>query len=332
VEWISRTSWRRTSRVAVWLWACTAWFFLASFAGADPVPGEKDPLDVDCRFNPNSVSHPEQEKAVWENVFLPDGDVFRPLMADLKEPQTFATMQSVRALESKTSSTIGSVALGENFGLWSRRKEGSCDGMQVGLLMGVFSQFDLFGPSTELINTDFIFGVPLSWRSEFVSARVRLYHQSSHLGDQFLLARPGFNRVELSFEEIDGILSFNTPGGWGRVYGGGGYLIHREPESLDRLKAQWGVELRGPEIRSPLLGQTLKGGLIVTPVFGADFKAFEELNWLINSNVEGGLEWFRLGKTRRLRLLVNYYWGYNPYGQFYAQKIQSVGIGLYLLF
>jgi len=97
VEWISRTSWRRTSRVAVWLWACTAWFFLASFAGADPVPGGKDPLDVDCRFNPNSVSHPEQEKAVWENVFLPDGDVFRPLMADLKEPQTFATMQSVRA-------------------------------------------------------------------------------------------------------------------------------------------------------------------------------------------------------------------------------------------
>lgn len=68
------------------------------------------------------------------------------------------------------------------------------------------------------------------------------------------------------------------------------------------------------------------------PVFGADFKAFEELNWLINSNVQGGLEWFRLDKTRRLRLLANYYWGYNPYSQFYDQKIQSVGVGLYLLF
>lgn len=331
MEQISRTSWRRTSRAVAWLWACTVWFFLASVAGADPVPGGKDRLDVDCRFNPNSVSHLEQEKTVWENVFLPDGDVFRPLMADPKQPQTFATIQQTQVLESKTSNTIGSVALGENFGLWSRRKEGSCDGTQVGLLMGAFSQFNLFGP-TELINTDFLFGVPVSWRSKLVSARARLYHQSSHLGDQFLLNRPGFNATELSFEEIDGILSFNTPGEWGRIYGGGGYLIHRKPESIDRLKAQWGVELRGPEIRSPLLGQTLKGGLIVTPVFGADFKAFEELDWTINSNVEGGLEWFRLGKTRRLRLLVNYYWGYNPYGQFYAQKIQSVGIGLYLLF
>ena len=286
---------------------------------------------MDCRFNPTSVSHPEQEKTVWENVFLPDSDVFRPLLADPKQPQTFATIQQTQVLESKTSNTIGSVALGENFGLWSRRKEGSCDGTQVGLLMGAFSQFNLGGP-TELINTDFLFGVPVSWRNEFVSARARIYHQSSHLGDQFLLNRPGYNAIELSFEEIDGILSFNTPGGWGRIYGGGGYLIHRKPASIDRLKAQWGVELRGPEIRSPLLEQTLTGGLIATPVFGADFKAFEELNWLINSNVEGGLELFRPGKTRRLRLLVNYYWGYNPYGQFYSQKIQSVGIGLYLLF
>ena len=145
-------------------------------------------------------------------------------MADPKQPQTFATIQQTQVLESKTSNTISSVALGENFGLWSRRKEGSCDGTQVGLLMGAFSQFNLSGP-TELINTDFLIGVPVSWRSEFVSARVRLYHQSSHLGDQFLLSRPGFNAIELSFEEFDGILSFNTPSGWGRIYGGAGILF-----------------------------------------------------------------------------------------------------------
>ena len=334
MERISRTSWRRTSRAALWLWACTAWCFLATDARAEHVLVQTERTDVDCRYidTPKSVSHPDQEKAPWENVFLPDGDVFRPLMADLKQPQTFATMQQVQALESKTSNTVGSVALGENFGLWSRRKEGTCDGMQVGLLMGIFSQFDLFGPSTELINTDFNIGIPFSWRSDFVSARVRVYHQSSHLGDQFLLARPGFKNAELSFEEIEGILSFNTPHGWGRVYGGGGYLIRREPTTLDRLKAQWGVELRGPEIHSPLFGSTLKGGLIVTPVAAVDFKAFEELKWVVNSNSAAGLEWFRPGTTRRLRLLFNYYWGYNPYGQFYSQKIQSVGFGLYLVF
>ncbi|HSA62155.1 MAG TPA: DUF1207 domain-containing protein [Nitrospiraceae bacterium] len=316
-----------------------AGFSLPTVAGAEPVPVavNTERADVDCRFiNPGSLNrsenHSEEEKPAWENIFLPDGDVFRPLSADPKQPQTFATMQWTRALESKTSSTVGSVALGETYGLWSRRKEGSCDGMQAGLQMGIFSQFDMFEPSTELINTDFIIGIPFSWRSEFFSARVRLYHQSSHLGDQFLLARPGFNRVEISFEEIDGLVSYDVPAGWGRVYAGGGYLIRREPTTLDRLKAQWGVELRGPELRSPLLGGTLKGGLIITPVFAADFKAFEELGWVINSSLNTGLEWFRPGTTRRLRVLLNYYWGYNPYGQFFSQRIQSVGLGLYLFF
>ncbi len=55
---------------------------------------------------------------------------------------------------------------------------------------GVF-QFDLSAPSSDLINTDYVVGVPLSWRSGGWSTRVRLYHQSSHLGDEFLLGRPG---------------------------------------------------------------------------------------------------------------------------------------------
>ena len=70
----------------------------------------------------------------------------------------------------------------------------------------------------------------------------------------------------------------------------------------------------------------------MTPVLGVDCKAFEELHWSVNTNVVGGLEWSRPGSLRRLRLLVNYYYGFNPYGQFFAQKIESVGAGLYLTF
>jgi hypothetical protein len=76
----------------------------------------------------------------------------------------------------------------------------------------------------------------------------------------------------------------------------------------------------------------LKDSLAITPVFGADFKAFEELNWNVNANVVAGFEWFRPGASRRFRLLLNYYRGFNPYGQFFAQKIETVGLGLYLSF
>jgi len=76
----------------------------------------------------------------------------------------------------------------------------------------------------------------------------------------------------------------------------------------------------------------LKGGMVITPILAADFKTFEELGWAVNMNILGGLEWIRVGSTRRLRLLFTYYNGYNPYGQFFAQKIQNIGLGLYLIF
>lgn len=104
------------------------------------------------------------------------------------------------------------------------------------------------------------------------------------------------------------------------------------PNTINRLKAQWGVEFRGPEYRAPLLDGATKGGVKVVPVFGADFKVLEELHWALNTNLLGGFEWFRAGATRRLRILLSYYRGYNPYGQFFSQKVENVGIGLYMAF
>ena len=328
MERSSRDSWLHISLAVLCAAPCILWLSI-SLAEAQSAADASKREDVDCRFNANERTYSENGRpAVWENTLIPDGDVFRPLMADPKQPQIFGIMQSTKALESKTTSTIGSIAFGENFGLWTRRKQGSCDGIQVGVLTGVFSQFNLFD-QTELVNTDFVIGIPFSWRTDLFSGRVRLYHQSSHLGDEFLLERPGFNRVDYRFEEVEGILSLNTPNGWGRFYFGGGYLVHRQPSNIDRLRAQWGIELRGPEYPVPW---SSSGTLKMVPVLASDFKAFEELQWFVNTNVLAGIEWFRVGATRRIRVLLNYYYGYNPYGQFFSQKVETVGLGLYLAF
>lgn len=330
-------SWRPARRVVMSAALCAAWWYGTGIAAADSATDEAKRIestqaaaertDVDCRFNPERQRPDGTDGTSWESSFLPDGDVFRPLVADPKQPQIFGIMQATKVIDTKTTSTVGSVAFGENFGLWSRRKSGTCDGIQVGLLTGVFSQFNVFD-NTELINTDFVIGVPFSWRSDWFSGRVRLYHQSSHLGDQFLLSRPGFNALTFSFEELEGILAFNTPGGGARVYLGGGYLLNRKPSYLDRLKAQWGLELRGREYPTPSFGKEIR----LVPVLAADFKALEELQWFVNTNLLAGVEWFRSGATRRLRIMLNYYYGYNPYGQFFSEKVQNVGIGLYLNF
>jgi len=305
----------RYGSVVGWLLTLTA--LTVSQVSAEEAIEKPVSAVLDCRY--------EQSDGGRRQSAFPKDDVFRPLMADPKQPQFFASWQATRARSDRTYANVGSVGFGENFGFYTRRD--GCNGWQVGLLAGVFSQFNLDAPSSELINTDYIVGIPLSWRSGSWSTRVRLYHQSSHLGDEFLLGRPGFNRVNLSFEEVEAILSYDYR--WARLYAGGGYLVDREPATLDRIRAQWGFELRGPTMDSPILG-TVVAGLRITPVLGTDFKSFEELNWVINTNVVGGIEWSMDGSTRRLRVLLNYYHGFNPYGQFFAQKIETVGFGLYL--
>jgi hypothetical protein len=38
------------------------------------------------------------------------------------------------------------------------------------------------------------------------------------------------------------------------------------------------------------------------------------------------------GAKRRFRFLVNYYRGFYPYGQFFSEKVESIGFGFYLAF
>src|SRR5690606_23593515 len=119
----------------------------------------------------------------------------------------------------------GVVSAGGVFPLLERRD--ACRAVQVALLGGVFSQFNLDAPSQELVNSDFVVGFEATHRRGVVSARLRVYHQSSHLGDEFLLRNPEITRFDFGFQAVDGLLSLER-GPW-RAYGGAGvrFFSHR---------------------------------------------------------------------------------------------------------
>jgi hypothetical protein len=289
-----------------------------SAAVAPPAPPPRD-----CRYAVTEQPDAAPATGDPQTRRFPKDDVFRPLLADPKQPQFQASYQSVALRESRNANlNAGFVGFGETFGLWTRRQEEGCDGLQLSVFGAVFSQFNLDARSKDLINSDFQLGVPLTWREGSFSIRARLYHQSSHLGDEFLLNNPQVPRVNYSFEEADAVGSFEYR--WVRIYGGGGYILHREPE-IKRGKTQWGVEFRGSRGLSFISGNPILVG-------AADFKSFEQLGWNVNGNIVGGLEWYSPQATRRVRVLVNYYRGFNPYGQFFSQKIETIGIGLYFQF
>ncbi len=104
---------------------------------------------------------------------------------------------------------------------------GTAGSSQIGIQGAVFALFNLDAPSHDLINADYWIGLPVSYRKGLWSFFGRVYHQSSHLGDEFLLDTPGVNRINLSYEESEALASYDWRK-W-RFYASGGYIFHSEP-------------------------------------------------------------------------------------------------------
>lgn len=255
---------------------------------------------------------------------LPTGDVFQPLLADPKQPRFHMTM--VQTENAMRDTDVGAVGFGENVGFmrWRGAQEG--DGLQLGFSAAVFAQFDLRAPSMELVNADYTVGIPLTYRRGDFSARTRLYHQSSHLGDEFIL-RLNPERVNLSYEALELLLSYDL-GPW-RVYGGGEYLFNRDPDELASSAVHGGAEYRRarPAFRVAELG----GAYFVA---GVDANGFEENGWRQAWSVKTGLEFRPLRDVRQegrhWSLMLEYYDGPSPYGQFYVQEVSYYGLGVAL--
>jgi hypothetical protein len=257
-------------------------------------------------------------------VPLPEGDVFCPLIADPKSGYSFFSY--VRGTSSSAFGTdLGSVGIADRFGLvrWGGPHAG--DGFQISLAGAVFAQFDLDAPSFDLINADYVVGLPMTMRRGKVSARLRLYHQSSHLGDEYLL-RPGVERENFAFESAEAMLSVD--GGPLRLYGGGEYVFNRFPDDRETRVIHFGAELRqrGPGLR---LGSIAS----VRVVAAGDFKAVEDLDWDVASSARAGFEISRPTTSthvgRHWSILGHFYDGPSPYGQFFRANVRYYGVGLH---
>src|SRR5256885_8545268 len=73
--------------------------------------------------------------------------------------------------------------------------------------------------------------------------RLRVYHQSSHLGDEYMIHAHA-QRVDLSFEAAE-LLVARELAHW-RVYGGGEYMFTHSPADLKPGVLHAGLEYRQP--------------------------------------------------------------------------------------
>ena len=256
-------------------------------------------------------------------VFFPPDQIFCPLLADPKEVRSFATF--LRGTfpsivdPSGEGTPIASVGLGDSFGLFRQGGPDPGEGVQIDVVGSIFAQFNMGAPSNDLINADYVVGAPLTFRRNGFSLRARIYHQSSHLGDEYLLSGEDIERENLSFESVEFLISQEI--GPLRAYGGVERIFRREPEFLPDRLFHGGVELRTGRARTVQL------------VGGIDFKTTELHDWSAAMSGRVGLEIGRPGPDghpgRLVMLLLELYDGPSPYGQFFRDDISYIGVGVH---
>ena len=71
----------------------------------------------------------------------------------------------------------------------------------------------------------------------------------------------------------------------------------------------------------------------VRPVAAIDLKASQEADWKASVSIRAGFEFERTREadppSRRWAVLFESYSGPSPYGQFFRDKIQYVGVGMH---
>jgi hypothetical protein len=264
----------------------------------------------------------------WVEAF-PGPSIFLPLVADPRWPHFSAAYDYY--LGDKALTHAVNVSFGESFPLVRFHLNSTSD-IDLAIQAGVFAVFDLGSNSFDLLNADYTVGLPIAYRNGRFSALLRAFHQSSHLGDEFLLRHSHPDRVNLSYEEIDVLGSYEWPWGF-RTYAGAGYIVHYEPH-LEPITTQGGIEWLGAEEpRLQLMTQRIAplSRFRVRPIAAVDVKFREEGGWAGDYSPRIGLQ-LSSGNTRTVELLLEYFHGKSPNGQFYVNHVEYVGFGGHLHF
>lgn len=247
----------------------------------------------------------------WTWQILPEGLIFRPFLADTK-----ASRFAAHIINLEGQGWMWEGVLGTQVGLL---RYGNNDpirpvGFQVDAEGAAHVRLDI--PENVDVNAvDFRGGIPVTFGWGRHRTRVGYYHLSSHLGDEFLLRNPGFNRLNYARDVLYvGHAVYLTP--LLRVYGQVGWAFYTD------VAKEWEF-LAGIEYAP--CGPT---GVYGAPFFAINGHSRQEVNFGGSLTVEAGWAW--VGETgRMLRTGLLYYNGESNQYSFYDDFEQQIGFGLW---
>ena len=207
----------------------------------------------------------------------------------------------------------GEVVLGENFPLVTLKGGGRP--IVLGFGSQVYGRFSLTDPKSALISTDWVVGVNTTANLKRWALTVELYHESSHLGDEYGDRFPA-DRLDWTREVLAGWANY-TAGVW-RLSAGASYVL-RDELDLPAPGGALGMDYHGRS-RQFLAGQ-------VRPIAGIFLEADAATSWRVSSSAKLGVGFATAG-THDISLALIAHDGLSTQRQFYRQESQYIGMEL----
>ena len=263
-----------------------------------------------------------------EDGWFPIGDPFDALVADPHQPR-FAMGYALLQTRDGTYNPFRSGGwvpqmtgtLGGTVGIWGFADDSEQLRIQVDVALCAFALFRASPPMVTLVTGDFTAGLPITARWGRFSARLQFFHQSSHLGDEFVLDQNAPNHSVVSYEALDLVVAAQVS--WWRLYAGAAAALH-EPQPAPGTKVQGGLEWRMPPDSEPGAAR-----LQPRPVMAVDLAAYKNNGWGLTYAIKAGVESAIYDGRMPVRALLTYVGGYSPLGQFFSRtRADSFGIEL----
>lgn len=242
--------------------------------------------------------------------FPPAHELFLPMLADVTDPHFGFSIAAANHQHG-----LARVDVGDYLGIYRCALPNGRGAAQLSVGGAIFTRFDARTHNIQVI--DYYGNVPLDIRVGKVSMRLMFYHDSSHLGDDYLKEK-NIQTNNHSWEALRAIAAFE-PVKPLRLYGGYSRAIHTTPSWNGYQAVQGGVEIFF----------NMAQGARWLPYWANDLQSWERSNWHPTWTSQLGLKTAAdYSKGRGITYFVQVMKGPRMEGQFFHQKETVWSVGL----
>lgn len=233
-------------------------------------------------------------------AFPPADEIFSKLLAAPKQ------FQFGKAHYNVGGRTLSDLSLGHSWGLLRGRAGDQLWLWQWDARALALSRWA--GGSLEA--ADFIGELPVSVRRGDISFMGSLFHESSHLGDDYIRrsGRAGRRTNATGLRALAAI----EPWAWLRAYGGPSFLLDTAP-TPKRWALQAGLEAMSDDLR-------LAKNFPIRAYIAEDLQLPERVGYNPNSRLAAGVKIGWKDSRKAARIQAGYYSGHSYFGQFQADR------------